>query len=77
MAADARRTIIDAIELLLARREDGAAEVLPESRFAEDLDMDSLEMAELSVMLEDEFGRDPFSEGFLPNTVQELLAFYA
>ena len=39
--------------------------------------IDSLEAAELSAMLEDEFGTDPFSAGEeMPETVGEVLAFY-
>jgi acyl carrier protein len=44
--------------------------------FADGLGLDSLETAELSSMLEDEVGSDPFSEGILPQTVGELLGFY-
>jgi acyl carrier protein len=42
------------------------------------LGLDSLEAAELSAMLEDEFGSDPFSAGGeLPGSVGDILAFYA
>ncbi len=44
--------------------------------FGEGLGLDSLQTAELSVMLEDEIGRDPFSEGALPQTVGEIIDFY-
>lgn len=41
------------------------------------LGLDSLEAAELSAMLEDAFGRDPFSAGgAMPETVGDILAFY-
>ena len=41
------------------------------------LELDSLEAAELSALLEDELGSDPFSAGdHLPETVGEILAFY-
>jgi acyl carrier protein len=41
------------------------------------LGLDSLEAAELSAMLEDEFGSDPFSAGGeLPENVGDILAFY-
>lgn len=41
------------------------------------LGLDSLEAAELSAMLEDAFGRDPFSVGgAMPETVGDILAFY-
>ncbi|HWD54678.1 MAG TPA: phosphopantetheine-binding protein [Acidimicrobiales bacterium] len=46
--------------------------------WGEGLGLDSLEAAELSAMLEDEFGTDPFSAGGdLPEKVGDVLAFYA
>ena len=45
--------------------------------FGDGLELDSLEAAELSAMLEDEFGTDPFSTAdVMPQTVGEVLAFY-
>jgi len=45
--------------------------------FGDGLELDSLEAAELSVMLEDAFGEDPFSSAEqLPQTIGEILAFY-
>ena len=42
------------------------------------LGLDSLEAAELSAMLEDELGSDPFSAGGdLPERVGDVVAFYA
>jgi acyl carrier protein len=42
------------------------------------LGLDSLEAAELSAMLEDEFGSDPFSGGGdLPERIGDVLAFYS
>jgi acyl carrier protein len=51
------------------------------SLYAGGLELDSLEAAELSAQLEDEFGSDPFSAalaagGELPDTVGDVLAFY-
>ena len=41
------------------------------------LELDSLEVAELSALLEDEFGSDPFSTApDMPETVGDVLAFY-
>ena len=41
------------------------------------LELDSLEAAELSALLEDAFGSDPFSAGGdLPESVGDILAFY-
>jgi acyl carrier protein len=45
--------------------------------YAEGIGLDSLETAELSAVLEDEFGSDPFSAGEVPQTVAEILDFYA
>ncbi len=41
-----------------------------------DLEMDSLEIAELAGVLSDEFGSEPFSDGNFPETIAELAAFY-
>ena len=49
---------------------------LDTSLFAEGLGLDSLQTAELSVMLEDEIGRDPFSQGETPQTIAEVVEFY-
>ena len=46
--------------------------------WGEGLGLDSLEAAELSAMLEDEFGSDPFSTSAdLPETVGDVVGFYA
>ncbi len=45
--------------------------------FGDGLALDSLEAAELSVVLENTYGHDPFSAGGdLPQTVGDVLAFY-
>ena len=45
--------------------------------WADGLELDSLEAAELSVLLEDELGSDPFSAGGeMPQTIAEVLGFY-
>ncbi|MFS3126833.1 phosphopantetheine-binding protein [Nocardioides sp. Bht2] len=47
------------------------------SLWADGLELDSLEAAELSAMLEDAYGSDPFSVGAtMPETVADVLAFY-
>ena len=75
-SADAQETIEGAIGALLARRGADAVEITRHARLSEDLGLDSLELAELSAVLEDELGRDPFSEGILPDTVGDLADFY-
>lgn len=42
----------------------------------EGLGLDSLETAELSALLEDEFGSDPFAAGLMPTTLAEIADFY-
>jgi len=44
--------------------------------YADGIGLDSLETAELSALLEDEHGRDPFSAGQMPQTVGEIEQFY-
>jgi acyl carrier protein len=49
--------------------------------YAGGLELDSLEAAELSALLEDEFGSDPFSAALasgdeMPETVGDIVAFY-
>ena len=77
-AQDPHTFVVDSIRMLLARREEEAAglTVTLDAHLHDDLDLDSLELAELSVLLEDTFGRDPYSEGIVPNTVGEIVAFY-
>lgn len=44
--------------------------------FADGLGLDSLETAELSALLEDEYGKDPFSSDTMPQTVGDIVDFY-
>lgn len=74
--APVETTIVNEIEMLRARRGATTGPVSAESKLYDDLGLDSLELAELSAMLEQEFGRDPFSEGIVPETVGELISFY-
>jgi acyl carrier protein len=76
LTSDSQQVVFDLIEMLLARRGATGLEVKPEARLAEDLDFDSLELAELSAELEDRLGRDPYSEGIVPERVGDLVAFY-
>jgi acyl carrier protein len=77
MVPDADKTIFEVIRMLLARRDAGDIEIAPSSHLTQDLDLDSLELAELSAALEDDLGRDPYTEGIVPNTVGDLIGFYA
>lgn len=71
----ARQIIVD----LLERANKGAEGWTDETPlWGDGLGLDSLEAAELSAMLEDELGSDPFSAGGdLPESVGDVLSFYA
>ncbi len=75
--AAAEKVIVEFIAGLIQRRGDEPPEITAESTIAGDLDLDSLELAELSAGLEDTLGKDPYSQGIVPATVGELVAFYA
>jgi len=73
-----RSTVRQIISDFLVRVKKGRDE-LPDdlALFGDGLALDSLEAAELSVVLEDTYGRDPFSAGGeLPATVGDVLSFY-
>lgn len=74
---EARTVITTVLKELIAHRGTGEREITGASALTADLDLDSLELAELSSELEDRLGRDPYSEGIVPVTVNELAAFYA
>ncbi|MCW2779969.1 MAG: hypothetical protein JWR35_418 [Marmoricola sp.] len=38
--------------------------------------LDSMDTAELSAILEDELGSDPYSAGLMPQTLREIVSFY-
>jgi acyl carrier protein len=70
--------VITVVSSLLERSNKPGVDVTLESQIhGEDLDLDSLESAELSAVLEDEFGSDPFSAGLMPETIAEIVEFYA
>jgi acyl carrier protein len=74
---DANQVVTDAIQALLTRRGTPGLEITASATLSGDLDLDSLELAELSAELEDNLGRDPYSEGIVPETVGELVGYYA
>ena len=75
--SDVQSTIVTVIEQLLERSNKGDLQVTLESPIHGDgLGLDSLETAELSAILEDEFGNDPFGAGLMPETVLEIIEFY-
>ena len=74
---DAQGAILKVIESMLERANKSGVTVTPETRIQGDgLGLDSLETAELSAILEDEFGSDPFGAGVMPETVGDIVAFY-
>lgn len=44
--------------------------------YADGIGLDSLETAELSAVLEDTYGTDPFQSATMPQTVGDILGFY-
>jgi acyl carrier protein len=67
-------TVFETIRMLL-RRKKIDAEVRAESVIS-DLGLESLDAAELSAISEDDLGRDPYSAGFLPETVGQIITWY-
>jgi acyl carrier protein len=74
--ASPRSQAVETIERFLVRAGKEAAFTPETSLFAEGLGLDSLETAELSSMLEDDLGSDPFSTGIMAQSVGEILDFY-
>ncbi len=72
---DTEAVVVRAIRRLLSERHD-ERDVTMASALVEDLRLDSLELADLSAMLERELGTDPYSEGLAPRTVSEVVGFY-
>ena len=71
----ARAIIIELLERLQKPHEGELTDETP--LYGEGLGLDSLEAAELSAMLEDELGADPFSASDeVPETVGDILRFY-
>jgi acyl carrier protein len=75
-AGDRATDVRGVVTTFLARIEKPAEFGADTSLYAGGLGLDSLETAELSALLEDELGTDPFSSGVMPQTVGELIAFY-
>jgi acyl carrier protein len=73
-----RSSVEDTINSFLARAKKRNKGIkLDTSLYAEGIGLDSLETAELSAVLEDELGSDPFSDGGeLPQTVGDIVDFY-
>ena len=63
-------------DFLVRSKKDGVALTRETALYAGGIGLDSLATAELSAVLEDELGSDPFSEGDMPQTIGDILAFY-
>jgi len=74
--SDAEKTVVNAIRGLLKRKKGVESDVQLDANLYDDLELDSLEVAELSAVLEDDLGSDPYSEGQTPRTVAEVVDFY-
>ena len=72
--ADVEKTVVDFLSSVSKLPEGFTADT---PLGADGADIDSLETAELSALLEDDHGRDPYSEGLMPQTLGEIQAFYA
>jgi acyl carrier protein len=75
--ADAKPDAASTVRSFVARvkkRKKGVE--LDVSLYSEGIGLDSLDVAELSAVLEDEFGQDPFSNGLMPETIGDIVAFY-
>jgi acyl carrier protein len=68
--------VVGALRSLLKRRKGSEAPVSIDADLYGDLGLDSLDVAEFSAVLEDDLGRDPYSEGVVPRTVGEVIEFY-
>jgi len=74
---DLQSSIVSMILGLLERADKGGVDVALDTPIhGEGLGLDSLETAELSALLEDEFGTDPFGAGMMPETVGQIVEFY-
>ncbi|HVW81519.1 MAG TPA: phosphopantetheine-binding protein [Mycobacteriales bacterium] len=73
---DHESLVMDTVREMVERRTGTPATVTLDSDMIADLEMDSLEIAELSAVLEEEYGEDPYTAGTLARTPREVLAFY-
>jgi acyl carrier protein len=72
---DTQTIVVNAVRSLLERRSE-SVEISVDADLYDELGLDSLEVAELSAWLEDELGRDPYTEGELPRTIAQVVDFY-
>lgn len=71
-----QRGVEETLRSFLARVEKGTEFGRDTPLYADGIGLDSLETAELSAVLEDEYGTDPFSSDSMPQTVGDIVDFY-
>ena len=72
---DVKQAVFEALRWLMDRKQI-EAEIALDSAVIDDLGLDSLDVAELSAILEDKLGKDPYNEGLNPQTVGEIISWY-
>jgi acyl carrier protein len=72
--ADIEKTVVEFLAMISKLSDDFTPDTV---LYAGGAGLDSLETAELSATLEDTHGSDPYSAGQMPQTLNEILAFYA
>jgi acyl carrier protein len=74
--AAAQEALVATIRQFLERIEK-PGELAPGTQlYAEGIGLDSIETAELSAILEDEFGSDPYTADEMPQTLGDIFRFY-
>jgi acyl carrier protein len=69
--------IMDLIREVMKQNNRKDTALLPETDILKDTSLDSLDLAQVIVMLEEKTGKDPFAKGFITfHTIQELAALY-
>jgi acyl carrier protein len=69
--------IVETIRSFLARAKKNDTDLCADTElYGGGIGLDSLDAAELSAVLEDRHGRDPFSVGEMPATVGDIVDFY-
>jgi len=76
-SSETERAVLDVVRSLVWRRDGSESDVTRDAVLDDDLGLDSLELAELSAILEEQFGRDPYTAGVIPRTVGDVVDFYA
>ncbi len=69
--------VVKVVQGLLARQKRSADAMNSKTPlYAGGLGFDSLAAAELSTLLEMEFGKDPYSDGKVPQTIGDIVGYY-